>query len=420
MKKWFIEIAVLVFISLGLIFYQFPNLPKNLAFDEIDFARLALYLGHHGYIPYVPQATGHATLYFYIMLLSFNLFGFNNFALRFPSALFGFLSVLLFYILMKDLFKKKNKLIPFLLSIILITSHWYLNFARFSFEVTFLLFLELIGTYTLFKFFENKKNAYLILSGLFAGLAFNSYIPGRIFFAVPLLAIVLKKLNKILFFFIPFIIVILPLSIYLIFNTDIRLQQQSYISNSTITFQKKAEFFLTNIQSTAFMFNVKGDMNGRHNYPGKPALNPLIGILFVVGLILALKDFKQFNNQFFIGFFLVALIPTLFTYPWENPNMLRTYSTIPSVIYFMGLSINYFIGFLTKRSFSLRLPIIIIIIFITLSSLYELRTYFVYQKIVSPTSFEIGMKLSDLKPLLEKHLNDNHLFRIIFQIKPNK
>jgi len=159
-------------------------------------------------------------------------------------------------------------------------------------------------------------------------------------------------------------------------------------------------------------------MNGRHNYPGKPALNPLIGILFVVGLILALKDFKQFNNQFFIGFFLVALIPTLFTYPWENPNMLRTYSAIPSVIYFMGLSIDYFFGLLGKRSFSPRLPIILIIVFITFSSLYELRTYFIYQKIVSPTSFEIGMKLSDLKPLIEKHLNDNHLFRIIFQIKP--
>ncbi len=148
--KKILSIIILIIISIGVIFYQFPNIPKNLSFDEVEFTKLALSLDNKPYIPYSPLASGHSTLYFYIILLSFKLFGITNFALRLPSALFGVLSVLVFYFLIRKVFEKLNTeyrilntLLPFSLSIIFITSHWYFNFARFSFEATFLIFLEL-------------------------------------------------------------------------------------------------------------------------------------------------------------------------------------------------------------------------------------------------------------------------------------
>ena len=102
MKKT-IPIIILTLISAFLIFYRFTDIPKYLAFDEVEFAKLALSLQNKPYTPYSTLATGHSTLYFYILLTSLKTFGINTFALRFPAAIFGILSVIMFYLVIKEL-----------------------------------------------------------------------------------------------------------------------------------------------------------------------------------------------------------------------------------------------------------------------------------------------------------------------------
>lgn len=393
----YLPLIILFVIALLTIFFQFNQIPINLNDDEVDFAKLALSLKQKPFTVYSPQATGHATLYFYIILASFKLFGINNFALRFPSAIFGILGVLMFYLIMKKVFKKS--IIYHLLSIIFLTSHWYLNFTRFSFEATFLLLLELTSIYFLFQCFKTLKWSYLILSGIFAGLAFNSYLPGRIFFILPLFFLFFKALksnySKICFLFItPFIITVLPLTIYLSTHKDIRFSQQFYIQNKKLNFTKKTQYLLKNVKATALMFNFRGDMNGRHNYPGKAALNPILGIFFVLGLFICLMKIKSVYNQFFLFYFFISLVPTLFTNPVENPNMLRTFTAIPSVVYFIGMSVS---TILTKyKSWWFGLMIFFLL---SLSSVYELRTYFIFQSRVVRNSF--GIKCS-IEKLIDK------------------
>ena len=154
-----------------------------------------------------------------------------------------------------------------------------------------------------------------------------------------------------------------------------------------------------NVSSNTLMFFVKGDLNGRHNYPGKPALNPILGVLFLVGFFIAIKRWRNDYNRLFIFYFLLSFFPTLMTYPWENPNMLRTFTAIPSVVYFIGQGFSVIArSEATKQSLKfLRLPrslwslaMTIAIVFpILVSSVYELRTYFKYQAKVLETSFEI-------------------------------
>src|SRR3990167_2672804 len=131
MKRVLIEISLLLLISCFVIFFQFNQVPKKLSWDEVEFARLALTLENKPYTPFSQLATGHSTLYFYILLASITIFGLSNFALRFPSALFGITNIILFYFISRIVFEKityfkKNyfnlSLIPFLLSFILITS----------------------------------------------------------------------------------------------------------------------------------------------------------------------------------------------------------------------------------------------------------------------------------------------------------
>ncbi len=377
----------LLFLSFLCIFIRFLNIPKNLALDEVAFTKLALSLKSSPYTVYSTAATGHSTLYFYILLLSFQLFGVTNFALRLPAAVFGILSVVIFFLILGH--SRFTKVVAFFLALILLTSHWYLNFARFSFEATFLLFLELSALYFIIRFSEKKSDYFLVLSAVFTGLSFHSYYPGRLFVVVPLLLLLLLKIKIKLFalFISTFLLVAAPLLIYLSAHKDIRITQQSFMNNRALSFQKKISYFADNVSRVALMFHFKGDSNGRHNYPEKPAVNPALGILFVIGLAISLKQIKKAPNVLFISYFLVSLVPSLFTYPQENPHMLRTISALPPLVYFIGVTVNYIVTHIPK-TYVKKIWFLLFFLFLV-SSLYELRTYFYYQKKVFDKAFEV-------------------------------
>jgi len=395
----FFIIAVLAVSSL-IIFYKFNLIPANLTFDEVEFAKLALSLDHEPYTPYSIKATGHSTLYFYTLLASFKIFGVNNFGLRFPSAVSGVVGTMFFYLIMKMVFKK-NHVFAFGLTILFAASRWYFGFARFSFEATFLIMLELISLFFAFKAFQKKTtdNISLAVSGLFAGLAFNSYTPGRFFFIVLIFYIYASSpdiktfFRKTAYFIIPLIIITAPLVTYLIGNQDNRVDKLFFWKNHEMTVLEKAEGTLNNIITISAMFFIKGDMSGKHNYPGKAALNPLIGLLFACGLFIFFRNGKNTVSKTFFLYLFISLLPSIMIYPWENPNMLRTATSVPAVIYFSGTALQMLVRLFGKS----KLTVTAIVAIIAISSFYELRTYFHYQSKIFPQAFET-------KPSLEKSL----------------
>lgn len=383
-----VPIVILALLSSIIIFYKFNEVPKKLFHDESDFLKLALSLDGKAYTPYSELATGHSTLYFYTVLGSLKLFGINNFGLRFPSAIFGVLNVILFYLIMKYVFKQQNKFLPFILTILFTTMHWYFNFARFSFEATFLLFLELMSVLFFLRYFKSNKAWDICLSAFFAGLAYNSYTPGRIFFILIFGYFLIKSLKefkeikRIILPTIIFIVVISPLTFYLMTHKDDRFDKQFFLKNTEMAINEKAVFLGQNITSTTLMFINRGDMNARHNYPGKPAINPILGVLALFGLILGIIKHRSGFNLFFLGYFIISIIPPILTYPWENPNMLRSFAVIPSLVYFMGNGLNYFLSL----KFNKKLILGVIVLVLLASCIYELRTYFIFQAPIFDTS----------------------------------
>lgn len=410
LSKYVALILIGVF-SLFIVFYRFTAVPKNLTFDEIEFAKLALSLENKPYTPYSPLATGHSTMYFYILLSSLKTFGINSFALRLPSALFGVLSAILIFFIFKKTFSNRSELFAFIGAFLFITTRWYFNFARFGFEGTFLIFLELMSLLFLLRYIVHRQHVWLIPTGIFSGLAYNSYQPGRLFFIVPLVLLFIfileRKQNRLDFsffskhtvitfltFLIPFIICITPLSVYLSQHADVRLQQLMYVTNDTLSVNEKAQYLGKNISATALMFAVKGDVNGRHNYPNKAALNPVMSVLLFIGIILALLHITNKRNQLFLLYFCVALFPTLLTNPWENPNMLRTITSIPAIIYFASYALMHGYEYV-KRKLKVNNRIVIVVLFVLVSSsaLYDVRTYYVFQQPVFSKAFEATMPL---------------------------
>ncbi len=397
---------IAVTISAIIIFIEFPFLPQNISLDEAEFILLAQSLDNHSYIPYTQLATGHATLYFYILLFSIKLFGGTMFAVRLPSALFGIVDTALIYYIFKIILQEKEKLsqivktwMPLLLTILFSSMRWYFGFARFGFEATTVLLFELGGILAFILFRQKKSMRYLLITGICAGLAYNSYTPGRMFFILPLIFLIIDgiKFKNLLIFIIPIILLSLPLNIYFAKHDDNRIYELFFLQSEQLSIAEKTDFMIQNVKSVGSMFLIKGDMNGRHNYPGKPMLNPILGLLFVAGLVISLVRFKKGYNAFFLVYFVLGILPPLLTYPWENPNALRGVTVIPSIVYFAGQAL---LGmFYIKLPIPKRYILYVIFVIVALSAIYELRTYFVFQRLVFPAAFEIHPTL--LQPYLD-------------------
>lgn len=381
-KKSFLLLFVVVLAAL-IIFYRFPDIPQNISVDELEFAQLALSLDKHPVI-YSPLATGHTTPYYFFILAAFKIFGISVFALRLPAAIFGVLNSVLIYILLSRFFK--TTAVVFFGTIVFLSLRWNFQFARFAFEASYLLFWELLSAIFILKFIDTHKKIFWLAALLTTTIAFYSYLPGRIFFVIPLILLLFKKskIKYVLLFLLFFALAAIPL----IVQTNIfesRIQNLTYLNNKNITFNKKVEFFYNNINKNLLMFSFKGDLNGRHNYPGKPALNPILNILLLTGFFFAFKK-NRTSLLFFISWFLISLIPSLLTYPQENPHFLRTYTAIPALIFFITTAISRIWQYKSKIVKFLFLTLIVI------SALYELRTYFYYQTQVFPQAFEVENK----------------------------
>lgn len=119
--------------------------------------------------------------YFYMVLPFVKALGVNVWAVRLPSAILGIFSVLLIYLLLKELFadKKLALISAFFLSI----SPWHLHFSRGGWESNVATFFILLGVYLFFK--GLKKPKFLAFSALACVLSLYTYHSARV--VVPLL-----------------------------------------------------------------------------------------------------------------------------------------------------------------------------------------------------------------------------------------
>ncbi len=114
-------------------------------------------------------------LYTYLTIPSVSFFGLTPFAVRFPSALFGALTILSTYGLVFELFKDKKHAISLALlsSLLLAISPWHIGLSRMAMEVTVSVFLVTLGMVFFLRGRRWPKN--LLLSGLLFGLSVYMY-----------------------------------------------------------------------------------------------------------------------------------------------------------------------------------------------------------------------------------------------------
>ena len=183
-----------ILLALVLRFYHLSTNPPSLYWEEAAlgydaYSILRTGKDFHGHswplIAFESFGDFKPSLYFYALVPSIAIFGLNPLAVRFPSALFGSLTVLLTYLLARQLFSKKT--LALLSAFILAISPWHLQLSRAGFEANLGLFFVVLAAWLFLK--GQKQSKYLIISALTFGLSLYAYHTHRLF--VPLLGLAL-------------------------------------------------------------------------------------------------------------------------------------------------------------------------------------------------------------------------------------
>lgn len=197
--KYKLSILIVIFIAFALRFYQLGNNPPSLTWDEAAWGYNAYSLGVNGkdefgtFLPYkylLSFGDYKPPVYAYLDVLPVKFFGLTPFAVRFPSAILGVLTVFITFFLTKRIFysSEKKNLYGLLAAGVLATSPWHIMLSRAAFEANVATFFLVSGVW-LFLGGVQERKWYLSLSAVSFALSLYTFNSARV--VAPLLAIML-------------------------------------------------------------------------------------------------------------------------------------------------------------------------------------------------------------------------------------
>lgn len=336
-----LAISLICLLFLVTRFYRIDSIPSSVYWDEAS-------IGYNAYsvlttgkdewgetLPLHFRAFGEFKLpvYVYSVVISEFVFGVKVFAVRFPSVVFGLLSIIGLYFLTLELTKKKS--IALLGSFVFSITPWFFIFSRTGYEAVAGLAFFIWAVYFLFVSISEKK--YLLLSTLLFIISAYSYNSFRILTPIVLGLGLLYNLYKK-----QFVIVLLSglmliasaLPLYKLYSQDSglsRLQAVGDIKNIAMNYAKNF--------SPSYLF-ISGDANPRSQVPNRSQLYIIDSIFLVLGIIYIVKS-KNPKLHLFLGLLLLAPIPAAITK--ENPHALRSILMSPILSIISSLGIFYFV-----------------------------------------------------------------------------
>lgn len=403
----FLILAIAVFFR----FYKITATPPGLYPDEAANGVNALTANRdHHWKLYYPENNGREGLFINIQSLSLKIFGAQLWALRIVSGIFGVLTVLGLFFLTRLLWGNATALVT---SYLVAVSFWPVNFSRIGFRAVMLSFILVWAFYFLWLGLLKKRKWLVFLAGLTYGIGFHTYISWRL---SPLLIILIfltlmlvkhpmfnRKfiLKSLVVFGLGAFITMSPLLIYYFGHPSDFMGRAAQVSifNSPSPVQALGESAI----KTLGMFNFYGDGNWRHNLAGRPELFWPLGLGFLIGLWVTVKNIRSPNyklliaNYFLFFWLLVMLLPN-FLAPEGAPHALRALGAMPAVFILAAVGLVW----LYRRFFSkLKKAGLWAFLFLLFVGVWEAKTYFVAWAQRPEVASNFDQRLADIGRYLQ-------------------
>jgi hypothetical protein len=463
-SKNIVVLAIIVFVAFFLRIYKIDANPPALSWDEVSigynaysilkttkdehgrFLPLDTFIAYGDYKPPVP---------IYITLPFVAFFGLNEFAVRIPSALFGTLTVLLTYFLVKQLFSQKCTnltthnsparnathsvaggqltTLPIFSSALLALSPWHINLSRAGFEANIALFFVVLGVFVILKAIQRP----ILLIGAWIPFVVAIYTFNSSRYFVPLLSVgllffvwdVIKKNIRyfaigiciVCILFIPIVPHMLSKEARLRFTevnifsdpevvmvSNTRIEEAGNVWWAKIFFNRRLGYarsyvlhFLDHFQPE-YLF-IKGDGNPKFSIQDVGQMYIFEAPFLAIGVLSMLVRYPSIGILL-LYWMIMAVVPAAVAR--ETPHALRTLNSLPTWQIFTAfgmLTIVSSFKFQVSRIYNKKFIIFfsLIVVFYMFSVMYYLHNYYQHYPKEFSGEWQYGYKqaLAFIRPI---------------------
>jgi 4-amino-4-deoxy-L-arabinose transferase-like glycosyltransferase len=349
MKRW-LPILLVLLLAAALRLIALPGVPPGLQHDEV-------FHGHDavtvllGYRPlYFTSNAGNEPLFIYLMSLTVGLFGHTAWGIRLAAVICGLLTVLFTYLWIRRAYNDRTALMA---AALMSVSFWPIFLSRVGLRAASVPMMAALSAWLLFEALQRQQRRWFIAAGVALGVALYTYPAARtlpivyvLFFA--LYSLLTRKLHRrLLITLATALIVVVPLAytIATLPEADVRLQQLGGPVQEAL--QGNVEPVLRYTLATLGMFNLAGDPIARYNLPGRPVFDVITGTLFLLGLLIALRKWREPRNLFALIWLPIGLLPSMLSD--SAPSFLRASASLPVAFLFPALAIDWLLAHVTQR-----------------------------------------------------------------------
>ena len=457
-KRTLLILVGIILFAVFLRVYKLGKYPIGFLWDEASLGYNAYSILKTGrdeygeFLPTVFKSFGDYKpgLYVYLIVPSIAIFGLNEFSVRLPSAIFGTLTVLTLYFLIKEGFDYESTRIEkrinadsfaLIASLLLAISPWHVNFSRGAWEVNIMTFELVFGFYLLLRFINSRKLYQLYLAVFVFLLTQISYQSAKFLTPCLLLAFVyffrtsLKdisrklKISSATIFLLGFILFSLftflgeksgRIKAMSLFSyprsaseSEMIQAQDNHNGFAWEVFHSRSIFFTRSILgryfnhfSGKFLF-FEGDWSNPRNgvvYQGVLYYVDAIFLLLGLGYLFGKKRNSLDNLMLF--WLLLAPLPAALTR--DSISSVRSFTMVTPLIYMIALGVCFLLSLLDyRRSFLRYFTYCLLTTVYCLLLIRFLDLYFVHNPIFTAKDRLYGYRevVDSIKPMIESESN---------------
>ena len=329
--RWEALLVVLITLLAGVLrFSHLTELPPGLHFDEgfKGVTARGLLAGDPPQL-FFESDMGEEPLAMYLVAAALAVAGPEPWAIRLPSAVVGTLTAPLAWWLGREVFGKGRKLRGQVAglgtALILAVLYWHLSFSRIGMEPILVPFFATGAFASLAWGLNSGRLGAFALAGVALGGSLYTYKAG---YFVPVLAglfllygLVVERgfwqrhRRGLLLLGLVALVVAAPIGVYFATHPAHFLQRPTSVAlgGEEGVPLGSLQAWGQNLGRVLGMFFVRGDANPRSNLPGRPALDPFLALLFLVGCARSLVGFRRPLTGLPLLWLGVMVAPTLIT-----------------------------------------------------------------------------------------------------------
>jgi 4-amino-4-deoxy-L-arabinose transferase-like glycosyltransferase len=293
---------------------------------------------------------GVEPMYMYLLALVFRVAGATPLAIKALSAVIGIITVAVFYLLVRELFR--SVMIGLLASSWLAISYWHVGYSRLGWEIILAPLFAIVTLFFFWRGLESGRWREFVWAGLAMGASLYTYQAMRF---LPILFVSYagyrtltekgfwKKYGlKLGLSFCVAVLVFAPLGVYFATHSDAFLRRAAEVS--IFNPEKNPDGPILSFARSAMRilgaYNFRGDPLWRHNLPGRPGFGLLTSVFFFVGLGVSVGRRKDPANLLLLFWLVIMSLPPILTPPRDVPHFSRMIGALPAACVFPAIGVH--------------------------------------------------------------------------------